>query len=389
MIASSARSSLSALSTPVAVVDQARMQSNIVRMQAQMDRLGVRFRPHVKTAKSLPVAQRQLEAGASGITVSTLKEAEEFFAAGVTDILYAVGIAPNKFQAALELRRRGCHLKLLTDSLDAARALVAFGREHRHCFDLLLEIDSDGHRAGIRPEDPLLLEVAGALGSSDAAGGARLAGVMTHAGASYELDDPQALAQMAEQERSRCTAAARRLRQAGHACDIVSVGSTPTALSARSLDGVTEVRAGVYVFFDLVMANVGVCTVDDIALSILTAVIGHQPEKGWALVDAGWMAMSRDRGTQAQRRDYGYGQVCDLDGRPIDGLTMCGANQEHGIVAFREGVPDGADIVRRLPLGTLLRILPNHACATAAQFAGYRVLQPSGDLLEWPRFGGW
>jgi D-serine deaminase-like pyridoxal phosphate-dependent protein len=124
-------------------------------------------------------------------------------------------------------------------------------------------------------------------------------------------------------------------------------------------------------------------------LSVLTAVIGHQPEKGWALVDAGWMAMSRDRGTQTQRRDYGYGQVCDLDGRPIDGLTMCGANQEHGIVAFREGLQDGADIVGRLPLGTLLRILPNHACATAAQFAGYRVLQPSGDLLEWPRFGGW
>ena len=140
------------------------MQSNIARMQAQMDRLGVRFRPHVKTAKSLPVAQRQLEAGANGITVSTLKEAEQFFAAGVTDILYAVGIAPNKFQAALELRRRGCDLKLLTDSLDAARALVAFGREHRHRFDLLLEIDSDGHRAGIRPDDPLLLEVADALG---------------------------------------------------------------------------------------------------------------------------------------------------------------------------------------------------------------------------------
>jgi D-serine deaminase-like pyridoxal phosphate-dependent protein len=392
MIAPMPSNALTDVQTPAAVIDLARMESNIARMQSQMDRLGVRFRPHVKTAKSLPVAQRQLAAGASGITVSTLKEAEQFFAAGMSDILYAVGMAPNKFPAALALRRRGCDLKLLTDSLDVARALDAFGREQRHRFDLLLEIDSDGHRAGIKPQDPLLLEIAAALGGGqdgDRDGGARLAGVMTHAGASYELDDPQALAQMAEQERSRCVEAAQRLRQAGHACDIVSVGSTPTALSAASLDGVTEVRAGVYVFFDLVMANVGVCAVDDIALSVLTSVIGHQPEKGWALVDAGWMAMSRDRGTQAQRRDYGYGQVCSLDGRAIAGLTMQGANQEHGILAFAAGEGAGADIVQRLPVGTLLRVLPNHACATAAQFPAYHVLQRSGALLEWPRFGGW
>ena len=410
MIAPLPRSPLSSLGTPAALVDVARMEANIARMQAQMDRLGVRFRPHVKTAKALPVAQRQIEAGAKGITVSTLKEAEQFFAAGVSDILYAVGIAPNKFQAALELRRRGCDLKLLTDSPDIARALVAFGREHGHRFDLLVEIDSDGHRAGLRPGDPLLLKIASLLAASGDGGspgdgergGARLAGVMTHAGASYELDDPQALAQMAEQERSRCVEAAQRLRDAGFACDIVSVGSTPTALAARALDGITEVRAGVYVFFDLVMANVGVCSLDDIALSVLTSVIGHQPEKGWALVDAGWMAMSRDRGTQSQRRDYGYGQVCDVDGKPIDGLMMCGANQEHGIIAFESeagggdrdvakgGVPRSTgDIVHRLPVGTLLRVLPNHACATAAQFAGYHAVQPSGELLEWPRFGGW
>jgi D-serine deaminase-like pyridoxal phosphate-dependent protein len=414
MIASLPSHSLSNLGTPAAIVDLARMDANIARMQSKIDSLGVHFRPHVKTAKSLPVVERQLAAGARGITVSTLKEAEQFFAAGITDILYAVGIAPNKFQAALELRRRGCDLKLLTDSPDIARALAAFGREHRHWFDLLIEIDSDGHRAGIKPDSPVLLELAAGLaaqGDARAAGGARLAGVMTHAGASYELDDPQALARMAEQERSRCVAAAQRLREAGHACAIVSVGSTPTALSAAALDGVTEVRAGVYVFFDLVMANVGVCSLDDIAMSVLTAVIGHQPEKGWALVDAGWMAMSRDRGTGSQRHDYGYGQVCDVDGHPIAGLTMCGANQEHGIVAFdgtaRSGVAagtvpaaavaanvaadvaDAADIVKRLPVGTLLRILPNHACATAAQFDRYQVLAASGERLEWPRFGGW
>ena len=409
MIASLLHNPLTELCTPAAVVDVRRMDRNIARMQAQMNALGVRFRPHVKTAKSLPVAQRQLDAGACGVTVSTLKEAAQFFEAGVQDILYAVGIAPNKFAAALELRRRGCDLKLLTDSPGIAQALAAFGREHRHWFDLLVEIDSDGHRAGVKPQDPVLLDIAAMLDTGPAdGGGARLAGVMTHAGASYELDTQEALVRMAEQERSRCVEAAQRLRDAGHACAIVSVGSTPTALTARSLEGVTEVRAGVYVFFDLVMLNVGVCAMDDLALSVLTSVIGHQPEKGWAIVDAGWMAMSHDRGTQAQRHDFGYGQVCDLDGRPIAGLTMCGANQEHGILAFgqgeeADGVAGGAegvagvggvggaarDIVARLPVGTLLRILPNHACATAAQFGEYHVLQSSGEMSAWPRFGGW
>ena len=131
-----------------------------------------------------------------------------------------------------------------------------------------------------------------------------------------------------------CVRAADHLRAAGLPCPEVSVGSTPTALSAKRLDGVTEVRAGVYVFFDLVMANIGVCGPQDIALSVLATVIGHQPDKGWVIIDAGWMAMSRDRGTQRQKIDYGYGAVCDADGRLLDGLAMTGANQEHGIVSL-------------------------------------------------------
>jgi len=215
----------------------------------------------------------------------------------------------------------------------------------------------------------------------------RLGGVMTHAGSSYELDTPEALRAMAEQERSGCVRAAQRLRGAGLPCPVVSVGSTPTALMAQALDGVTEVRAGVYVFFDLVMRNVGVCTEADIALSVLTTVIGHQAEKGWAIVDAGWMAMSRDRGTQKQKRDFGYGQVCGIDGKVLDGYVLSGANQEHGILS-REGAPD-ADIAARFPIGTRLRILPNHACATGAQFPEYHALSEEGALKTWGRFHGW
>src|SRR3546814_5431242 len=141
------------------------------------------------------------------------------------------------------------------------------------------------------------------------------------------------------------------LRDAGLPCPVVSVGSSPTAHFARNLDGVTEVRAGVYVFFDLVMAGIGVCTLDDIALSVLTTVIGHQHDKGWIIVDAGWMALSRDRGTQSQRVDQGYGVVCDEAGSPLPGLLVTGANQEHGIVRSEEHTSELQSLMRNSAAG--------------------------------------
>ena len=373
---------LNAISTPAALIDVRRMQANIRRMQEHMDALGVALRPHAKTAKCLRVTQAQNDAGAQGITVSTLKEAEQFFAGGMSDITYAVGITPSKLPRALALMRRGCALKIVTDSVDGARAIAEFGQSNQAVFEVLIEIDTDGHRSGVPPEARDLPEIAVAL----TAGGAMLNGVLTHAGSSYDLSERAALEALAEQERALCVRAAERLRQAGHACPVVSVGSTPTAVRAQNLAGVTEVRAGVYVFFDLVMCNVGVCSMDDIALSVLTSVIGHQQEKGWAVVDAGWMSMSRDRGSARQGTDFGYGQVCSPDGVPMPGYIVSGANQEHGIVSLRSGVD--AQICERFPVGSLLRILPNHACATGAQFPAYYAL--AGDDMEvWPRFYGW
>lgn len=371
---------LTDIETPATLIDETRMAANIVRLQRRMTELGVRLRPHVKTSKCIEVAKRQRDAGAAGIAVSTLKEAEQFFAAGFTDILYAVCISPDKLDRALALCRQGCALTLLVDSVAAAQAVVAKG----HPFEVMIEIDSDGHRSGVQPEDEALIEIGRVLH----AGGAKLRGVLTHAGSSYELDTPEALRALAEQERRLCVRTAERLRSAGLPCPEVSVGSTPTALSAQSLEGVTEVRAGVYVFFDLVMANIGVCTPEDVALSVLTTVIGHQPEKGWVIVDAGWMAMSRDRGTQRQKIDYGYGAVCDAAGQVIEGLLVTAANQEHGIISRSDGTAD-LGLVERFPVGTKLRVLPNHACATGAQYPAYVAVSPRGEATSWPRFQGW
>jgi D-serine deaminase-like pyridoxal phosphate-dependent protein len=372
------------LSTPAAVIDEARMMRNIALMQRRMTALGVRLRPHVKTSKCVEVARRQQAAGAGGITVSTLKEAEQFFAAGFADIFYAVSIPAQKLDRALALRRQGCALTILVDSVASALAAVAKGKREGHVFDVMIEVDTDGHRSGVTANGRELIDI----GKMLVEGGAILKGVMTHAGSSYELDTPDALRQLAEQERRLCVQAAERLRAAGLPCPEVSVGSTPTALSATKLDGVTEVRAGVYVFFDLVMANIGICAQSDIALSVLTTVIGHQLEKGWAIVDAGWMAMSRDRGTQRQKQDFGYGLACDLDCNPIDGFALTAANQEHGILSRRDGAVD-PDILNLFPMGTQLRILPNHACSTGAQFPHYQVLSAADASQTWNRFYGW
>src|SRR4051812_15470975 len=158
------------------------MMRNISRMQARMSALGVRLRPHVKTSKCIEVARRQSEQGGRGITVSTLREAECFFAAGFNDILYAACIPPNKIDRALAMRRRGCALTVIVDSIVAARSLAEAGRTNAHAFDVMIEIDSDGHRSGVRAGDRLLIDIAREL----TGGGANLKGVLTHAGSSYD-----------------------------------------------------------------------------------------------------------------------------------------------------------------------------------------------------------
>ena len=375
---------LTDLETPALLLDRNVLDRNLARMREHLTTLRVRLRPHVKTAKSMDVVRRAINAQSGGITVSTLKEAEHFFSHGIVDILYAVGIAPNKLEHAADLIKRGANLILLLDSAEAADAVSAAGEKLGVRFPALIEIDSDGHRSGIQPGDARLLEVGARLHGG---AGSALAGVMTHAGDSYNSPSADAIRAMAERERLAVLKCADGLVRAGLPCPIVSVGSTPTATFAQSMEGITEVRAGVYMFFDLVQAGLGVCATEDIALSVLTSVIGHQADRNWIITDAGWMALSRDRGTSKQRLDQGYGLVCDLAGRPIDELIVRDTNQEHGIIGDRHGGPVDLE---RFPVGTLLRVLPNHACATAAQHGQYHVIagEPVVEAV-WPRFSGW
>lgn len=372
--------------TPALVLDRDIAAANMARMRNHIAEAGagasreIVFRPHLKTAKSIAVADMLFDGTKGPITVSTLREAEVFGEAGYRDILYGVGITPYKLDQAAGLRARGIDLKVVTDNLGVADIIAnaALGGT----LPTLLEIDVDGHRAGLSYDDgPSIVKVAEALGPN-------FAGIMTHAGGSYALSDPASLECAARSELQRSVHAARLLREAGYEPGIVSIGSTPTGYSVRELAGVTEFRAGVYMFCDLVMKGVGVCRDEDIALSVLATVVGTYPERGIAIVDAGWMALSRDRGTQGQAVDQGYGLVCDLEGQPFGDVIITQTNQEHGILSLRQNSD------ARMPefhVGDRVRILPNHACATAAQHARYEVVR-SGSLEivdTWERFGGW
>jgi D-serine deaminase-like pyridoxal phosphate-dependent protein len=379
------QSGLKTIETPSLLLDETKLKRNIARLRERLGPMKVTLRPHLKTSKCIDVARLALISSRGPAMVSTLREAEYFAAHGVRDIVYGVGLAPDKLDRIGAIRRDlGADLAVILDSHEQARAVGSWVRKNGERIPVLIEIDCDGHRSGVLPHDP---ETLAAIGRTLVENGAELRGVLTHAGESYGLSTLEALERAAEQERSAAAGAATLLRESGLPCPIVSVGSTPTAHFARDFSGITEVRAGVFMFFDLVQAGIGVCTVDDIAISVLTSVIGHRPDKGRIIVDAGWMALSRDRGTARQAVDQGYGLVCDEKGRPLGDLIVSEANQEHGIITIR---PGGKAPPCELPIGARLRILPNHACATAAEHAHYHVLGSDGEPRAiWKRISGW
>ncbi len=372
------------LSTPCLVLDQGRLETNIEAMRSRLRGMGVALRPHGKTSKSIEVMNLALAGQERKITVSTLKEAEYFLGHGITDLTYAVGIAPRKLDRAARLIQQGAELTLILDTLAQAQALSARGRSLHVTFKALIEIDCDGHRAGVAPDDPALVEIGTYLHTRP---GVALSGILTHAGESYHCPDRDAIIHLAEQERRAAVQCSETLLCSGLPCQTVSIGSTPTMTLAANLSGVTEARPGVYMFNDLMLAGLEVCTVEQIALSTLAAVIGHQQRKGWILIDAGFTALSHDRGTAGQRLDQGYGLVCDVTGRPLADLIVKEVNQEHGIIASRTGK---AICLEDLPVDSLVRILPNHACATAAMHPNYHVVRGSTEITGiWERINGW
>ncbi len=363
------------LPTPALVLDRRVLKRNIAAMAAALAPHRVTLRPHMKTAKSIDVARLVLGEAGGSITVSTLAEAEYFAAHGIGDILYAVGITPAKLEQVAKLNAAGADIAVLTDDADVAAAIRAQEPRVR----ALIEIDCGEGRGGALPEDAGLMAIAEALGPS-------LVGVMTHAGHSYAARGPAALAAIAEAERAGVVRAAERLRAAGLTVPIVSMGSSPTALAAASYAGITEVRAGVYMFGDLFQAAIGTHGPEDIAVTVLASVIGRRPDRHQFLIDAGAIALSKDRSTEATAEDWGFGRVREIGGGGALGTAVVRrAYQEHGVVACDPARPFPA-----LAVGDKVRVAPNHVCLTAAAHDRYFVTDDGVAVAEvWPRVNGW
>ena len=377
---------LNDLPTPSLILDRQRLSQNVSRMRARAERFGVTLRPHMKTAKSARVAE--LACGGKGpITVSTLAEADYFFRHGFRDMTYAVGIVPAKLDHVAKLQRDGADMKLITDNVDVARAIAARGRDLGQTFRVLIEIDTGLGRAGVAPDAPELNEIAAGLRQ-----GADLVGVLAHAGHSYHCHSVGEVKQIAEEERLGALEAALRLRESGFACPVVSVGSTPTAIHAERLDGVTEIRPGNFVFFDLFQAGVESCGMEDLAVSVLASVIGHHRGRNHFLIDAGGLALSKDTGANEHRPGTGYGLICLPGGKvPLPGLAVLDVHQEHGIVAHAKGLDAISPLpFDRFPVGNRVRVLPNHSCMTAAMYDRYYVTDGGTEIVdEWDRVNGW
>ena len=369
---------LADLPTPCLVLDRMILQRNLERMAGVAAAQGLKLRPHLKTAKSIDVARAALAIGDvhdGGITVSTLAEAEYFVGHGIADILYAAGITPQKLEQVCKLNAAGGSIMVITDDLRMAGLIADQPLPPR----TLIEIDCGEHRGGISADNPGLLDIGARLGPA-------LAGIMTHAGHSYGARTIADIAMIAEAERRAAVEAARRLTAAGLSSPIVSMGSSPTALHARSLDGVTELRAGVYMFGDLFQAEIGTHGIDDIALTVLASVIGLRPRENRILVDAGGLALSKDRSTEATPHDWGYGLMLDMMGqRSYGDAVIRRAYQEHGVVELDAAVPAGS-----FAIGDKVRIAPNHTCMTAAAHDRYFVTEGLDVVTAiWPRVNGW
>lgn len=383
---------LEQLATPALILDRLILANNLAKMRARVASANIALRPHLKTAKSARVAELATTADQRMVTVSTLAEAEYFLKSGFTDITYAVCMAPSKLARAMSLVRAGARLSLLVDSLAAADAIARAAGEHlgadnRPGHDasvaVLIEIDSGEHRTGVAPDAPALLDIGARIHQAP---GLDLAGVLTHGGHSYSCQSVAEIAAVAEEERQAVVTAAQRLRSAGLPCPTISAGSTPTATHSSSFAGLTEIRPGVYMFMDLAQHGLGVCDWRDIAISVLATVISQQPEHGRLIIDAGGLALSKDTSANRRLSDAGYGWVLDASGqRRIGDLRVASVDQEHGFV-------EGSEIpYDTLPVGARVRILPNHACMTAAAYQHYTVVEGESlaALDTWPRMNGW
>jgi len=353
------------LETPALLVDGTRLRSNLRRMQNRADREEVALRPHIKTHKSLRIAEMQREAGARGITVATVGEAEVFGRAGFDDIRVAFPVvSEQKHERLLALIEEGVEISFLVDTEEGVRRAAGMYADAGVDVPVLIKVDVGYGRVGVPWDDPALVEFAGRVASEP---GLDLVGILTHAGHSYHGPEEgerrgEALRRYADLERDRMLEVASRLVDGGLKGKTfeISVGSTPTATAftnrRKGPFSVTEIRPGTYVFFDITQTALGSCRLDECAATVLATVVSRREEDGGGvrcILDAGKKILTAEK----RHGSRGHGLLLptpDEGQEPIQGANFFAVSEEHGWVRF-EG-EDGLEV------GDRVQVVPNHIC---------------------------
>ncbi|WP_436535289.1 alanine racemase [Actinoplanes sp. HUAS TT8] len=336
------------LPTPCVIVDGDVLERNLRTMAEAAAGRGIALRPHAKTHKCVQIARRQIELGAAGLTVATVSEAEIFADAGFDDLFLAYPIWPSP-QRAARLRALASRVRLLV-GIDSAESAQALARAVPG-LEVLVEVDSGHHRSGVAPG------AAGGLADAADKAGLTVRGVFTFPGHAYGPDRQK---RAADEEAAALTEAA-----AGLAPGLRSGGSTPTA-ALTSADVLTEMRPGVYVFGDAQQLELGTCSWDDIALTVLSTVVSRSGNR--FILDAGSKILGADRQAWAT----GFGRLVDHPDARIVALS-----EHHATVALPDGVP-----VPRL--GDVLRVVPNHVCTTVNLADELVVTSAGTEVDRWP-----
>jgi D-serine deaminase-like pyridoxal phosphate-dependent protein len=347
------------LDTPCVVVDLSAVERNASRMAEAMARRGVALRPHFKTHKSIRLARLQLDAGARGITVGNLGEAEVLAGARVEDLFIAYpvwAVGPKAARLAALVERTP--LAVGIDSVAGAERLAAAVAGNRDRLRILIEIDSGLARTGVSAT------TAGPVASAAAGLGLDVVGAFTHAGHSYA--GPDAVGDASHDEVASLESAAESLREVGIEPRVLSAGSTPTALSSATRQ-VNEMRAGTYLLGDGQQLVLGGTPPDGIAVVVAATVVSTSVE-GQVVVDAGAKMLTKDRAPFLD----GYGRVAGYPDAVIERV-----NDYHGIVRLP---PDGP----RPHLGEVVAIIPNHVCPVINLVDDFVVARDGEVVDRWP-----
>ena len=354
--------------TPAVLLDEARLRANLRVMQGLADRHGVALRPHAKTHKSLEIGRRQVELGASGVTVATVDEALVFLGGGFKSITVARPvISSSKWDRLLSATRdRGAEVRVVTDSKEGIQVAGERAAAHGQAVGMFLKIDVGLHRCGLLPEDPRIGQLAGMIHDHR---DLEFRGILSHAGHVYASKSEPEAAGVAEAERSNMAAVRTALLADGLPVPEVSVGATPAVLATESFEGITEIRPGNYVFLDLLPVRVGVARVTDVALSVLATVISKN--EGYFVTDAGSKTLTSDTGVHGMTGNQGFGLAYPASGFLDSNREMIveKVSEEHGMVSR-----NGFD----LSIGSKIRVVPVHSCPVANLARSYVVLTPDG-----------